>query len=149
MIPPAASCRQGGFLSLTNTQIDRQTKLQTLPAVPYGGKARYGTLEVALEGIGALCLSDVRVGKARWCALEIRLEGRSALCLQDSAEGKRGRVPWRGLWLGQVRFASKGDDEKEIVHVHKKATTFSERVGLGGHGNKKKKKVQEKEKSDE
>ena len=125
MIPPAASCRQGGFLPLTNTQIYRQTKLQTLPAVPYGGKARYDALEVTLMGI-------------------------SALCLQKSAEGKRGRVPWRDIWWGQARFASKGADEKEIVYVHKKSDhppgTGS---ALGGDGNKKKKKVQEKEKCDE
>ena len=54
------------------------------------------------------------------------LEGMSALCLQDSAEGKRGRMPWRDIWRGQARFASKGADEKEIVYVHKKATTLPE-----------------------
>ena len=33
------------------------------------------------------------------------LEGMSALCLTDLMEGKRGRVLWRGLWRGWVRFA--------------------------------------------
>ena len=155
MIPPAASCRQGGFLSLTNTQIDRQTKPQTLPSVPYGGKARYGALEVALEGIGALCLSDVRVGKARWCALEGRLEGGSALCLHGSGEGKRGRMACRGLRRGSARFAYRNQrresavgclggtsggarralpqrelmKKKSSMYI-KKATTLPERVGL-------------------
>ena len=54
-------------------------------------------------------------------------KGVCALCLQDSAEGKRGRMPWKCIWRGQARFASKGADEKEIVYVHKKATTLPER----------------------
>ena len=66
-------------------------------------------------------------GKARSDGMQRPPEGVCALCLQDSAEGKRGRVPWRDIWRGQVRFASKGADEKEIVHVHKKATTLPER----------------------
>ena len=48
--------------------------------MPYGGKARYGALEVALEGIGALCLTDFM-------------------------EGKRGGVHWRSVWKGEARFA--------------------------------------------
>lgn len=54
------------------------------------------------------------------------LEGIGALCLQDFIEGKRDRMPWKCIWRGQARFASKGADEKEIVHVHKKATTLPE-----------------------
>ena len=78
-----------------NQHSERQTKPHTPSTMPYGGKARYGTLEVALEGIGALCLSDVRVGKARWCALEGPLVGVCALCLHGSGEGKRGGMPWK------------------------------------------------------
>ena len=62
-------------------------------------------MQRSLEGVCALCLSDVRVGKARWCALEVRLEGGSALCLHGSGEGKRGRMACRGLRRGSARFA--------------------------------------------
>ena len=60
-------------------------------------------------------------GKARSDGMQRPPEGVCALCLQDSAEGKRGRMPWKCIWRGQACFASKGADEKDIVHVHKKS----------------------------
>lgn len=63
-----------------------------------------------------------------------------ALCLQDSAEGKRGRMPWKCIWWGQARFASKGAYEKGIVHVQKSDHPPGMGSALGGHGNKKMKR---------
>ena len=36
--------------------------------------------------------------------MEVALKGMGALCLTDLIEGKRGKVPWKWLWRGLVRF---------------------------------------------
>ena len=47
------------------------------------------------------------------------LEGMSALYLHGSGEGKRGMVPWKWLWWGQVCFACGGGGLEEVEFVLK------------------------------
>ena len=49
----------------------------------------------------------------------------SALCLSDFLEGKRGWMPWKWLWWGQVRFAF-GEGGLEDVDFVQKCSIFKQ-----------------------
>ena len=51
--------------------------------------------------------------------MEVALKGMGALCLTDLMEGKRGMVPWKWLWRAQVRFAFGGGGMEDVEFVLK------------------------------
>ena len=67
--------------------------------------------------------------------MEVALVGMGALCLSDFLEGKRGRMPWRDIWRVYARFACSGGGMEEVEfcpEMQHFQIKFPSGIGLSG-----------------